>query len=368
MQSQTPLADLVARDDHYADVAREDHYYDIIRNRDASYDGTFVYAVRTTGVYCRPSCAARLALRGNVSFHPSWQAAERAGFRACKRCHPNGQSARARTAALIGRACRMIDEAEEMPGLAELARHAGLSPFHFHRLFRQATGVTPKDYADERRAARMREHLAGAQSVTEAIYASGFNAPSRFYEGAAARLGMSPSAYRNGGADTAITFAVGECALGAILVASTQKGVCAIALGEDADALVRELQDRFPAAELRGGDADFEAMVARIVGLVEVPGTEMDLPLDIRGTAFQQRVWQALRAIPPGSTATYTEIAAAIGAPSSVRAVAQACAANTLAVAIPCHRVVRSDGALSGYRWGVARKAQLLEREARAAK
>ena len=353
-EHQTPLP---------ASAASEDARYDAIRDRNAAFDGAFFYGVRTTGVYCRPSCAARLALRHNVSFHSSCEAAERAGFRACKRCRPNAQGPRERKAALIDRACRLIEEADDIPSLAELAQQAGLSPFHFHRVFKQATGVTPKAYADERRAARLRDGLAGSPSVTRAIYAAGFNASSRFYEGAAAQLGMSPGAYRRGGAEMAISFAVGQCALGAILVASTPRGVCAIALSDDADALVRDLQDRFPAAALHGGDAEFEAMVARVIGLVETPGLAADLPLDIRGTAFQLRVWQALRAIPPGSTASYTQIAAAIGAPAAVRAVAQACAANTLAVAIPCHRVVRADGALSGYRWGVERKAALLQRE-----
>jgi AraC family transcriptional regulator of adaptative response/methylated-DNA-[protein]-cysteine methyltransferase len=342
----------------------DDARYLAIRDRDAAYDGTFFYGVRTTGVYCRPSCAARPALRQNVTFHATWQDAERAGFRACKRCRPNGQSQGQCHAALISRACRLIEAAEEMPVLAELARDAGLSPFYFHRLFKQATGVTPKAYASARRAARMRDGLASAASVTQAIYDAGFNAPSRFYEDAAARLGMTPSAYRRGGADAAIRFAVGQCSLGAILVAATEKGVCAITFGEDADALLRDLQDRFPKAELLGGEPDFEALVARVVGLVEAPALGHDLPLDVRGTAFQQRVWQALRAIPPGRTASYADIAGAIGAPGASRAVAGACAANPLAVAIPCHRVVRQDGGISGYRWGVARKAALLRREA----
>jgi AraC family transcriptional regulator of adaptative response/methylated-DNA-[protein]-cysteine methyltransferase len=225
--------------------------------------------------------------------------------------------------------------------------------------------VTPKGYADARRAARLQEGLDSSNSVTNAIYDAGFNAPSRFYESAAERLGMTPSAYRKGGVDTSIHFAVAQCSLGAILVATTDKGVCAISFGDEPDALVRALQDRFPKAELLGGDAGFEKLVARVVGFVEAPGQGLDVPLDIRGTAFQQRVWQALRAIPPGTTASYARIAAEIGAPAAVRAVAQACATNTLAVAIPCHRVVRSDGALSGYRWGVERKRVLLDREAR---
>ena len=348
-------------------TATDDQRYDAIRRRDPAFDGAFFYGVCTTGVYCRPSCAARLARRENVSFHLSPQAAEHAGFRPCKRCRPNEPSQHERHTALVQAACRAIDAAEDPPALAELARDAGLSPYYFHRVFKDVAGVTPKAYAMARRAARLHHGLAEAGSVTEAIYDAGFNAPSRFYQDAAGRLGMTPGTYRAGGQGEAIRFAVGECSLGAILVAATEKGVCAITFGEDPALLVRALQDRFPKAELIGADPAFEATVASVVGAVEAPGLGLGLPLDIRGTAFQQRVWQALRAIPPGRTASYAEIAAAVGAPGAVRAVAGACAANVLAVAIPCHRVIRSDGALSGYRWGVERKAALLARERAAA-
>ena len=344
-------------------LADEERYAAISR-RDRTFDGRFFYGVSTTGVYCRPSCAARLALRRNVSFHPTGEAAERAGLRACKRCRPNEASQQERHAEIVGRACRMIEQAEEAPSLDAIARGVGVSRFHFHRLFKQVTGVTPKAYADAQRAARLQSGLDSSMSVTDAIYEAGFNAPSRFYEQASVRLGMTPSAYRKGGIDASIHFAVGQCSLGAILVATTDKGVCAISFDDDPDTLVRALQDRFPAAELIGGDARFERLVARVVGLVEAPGQALDLPLDIRGTAFQQRVWAALQGIPSGATASYARLADRIGAPSAVRAVAQACASNTLAVAIPCHRVVRSDGALSGYRWGVERKRALLDREA----
>ena len=267
-------------------------------------------------------------------------------------------------AALVAQACRRIEAAEQPPSLDDLARQAGLSPFHFHRVFKAATGLTPKAYADAHRANAVRTSLArGSSSVTEAIFDAGFNANSRFYESADAMLGMKPTQYRAGGVDARIEFAIGESSLGAILVARSQRGVCAISLGDDADALLRELQDRFPRAELIGGDASFERLVAQVVGLIEQPNLGIDLPLDVRGTAFQQRVWQALGQIPPGQTASYAQIAQRIGSPTSVRAVAQACASNTLAVAIPCHRVVRSDGALSGYRWGVERKRELLLRE-----
>lgn len=267
-------------------------------------------------------------------------------------------------AALVAQACRRIEAAEQPPSLDDLALQAGLSPFHFHRVFKAATGLTPKAYATAQRAQAVRTTLArGTSSVTAAIFDAGFNANSRFYEHADAMLGMKPTQYRAGGVDARIEFAIGESSLGAILVARSQRGVCAISLGDDAEALLRELQDRFPRAELIGGDPSFEALVAQVVGLIEQPNLGIDLPLDVRGTAFQQRVWQALRQIPAGETASYAQIAQRIGSPKSVRAVAHACASNTLAVAIPCHRVVRSDGALSGYRWGVERKRELLSRE-----
>jgi AraC family transcriptional regulator of adaptative response/methylated-DNA-[protein]-cysteine methyltransferase len=333
--------------------------------RDARSDGAFVYAVRTTGVYCRPSCPSRAARPENVAFYPTCAAAEAAGFRPCRRCRPNEPGLTGRRAEAVARACRRIETSEAMPSLAELAREAAMSAYHFHRVFKAVTGVTPKAYAASRRAAALAAGLPGAPSVTEALYGAGYNAASRFYEGGAVRLGMAPDAYRKGAAGIRIRFGVGACSLGAILVAATGKGVCAILLGDDPETLVRDLQDRFPQAEIEGGDPAFEAWMAQVIGLVEAPARGLDLPLDIRGTAFQQRVWEALRQIPIGSTATYAEIARAIGAPTATRAVAQACGANALAVAIPCHRVVRSDGALSGYRWGVARKRDLLEREAK---
>lgn len=338
-----------------------------IRRRDPAADGAFVYAVRTTGVYCRPSCAARPARRENISFYPTCAKAEMAGFRPCLRCRPSEPSRAARQAELVARACRIIEAADTPPTLAALAAGADLSAFHFHRLFRAVTGVTPRGYAVAHRAKRVEAGLGRTATVTEAIYEAGFNAPSRFYDTAPERLGMTPSAYRDGGVGAVIRFAVGECSLGSILVAATDRGVCAILLGDDPDALLRDLQERFPRATLQGGDAGFEATVALAVGLVEAPGRALHLPLDISGTAFQQRVWTALRAIPPGTTASYTAVAQAIGRPAAVRAVAQACAANPIAVAIPCHRVVRSDGALSGFRWGIERKRALLDREAASA-
>ncbi len=342
----------------------DDARYDAIRRRDAALDGAFVYSVRTTGVYCRPNCPARLARRENVRFHPTPADARAAGFRACLRCQPDGVGIAARHAAAVQRACRLIEAAEEPPTLAAIAAAAGLSPHHLHRVFRAATGVTPKAYADAHLARRAADGLRGGASVTEAIYGAGYSAPSRFYEQSAARLGMTPGAYRRGGPGAAIRFAVGQCSLGAVLVAATARGVCAILLGDDPDALVRDLQDRFPQAALDGEDGAFDATVARVVAFVDAPRRGLDLPLDIGGTAFQQRVWAALQAIPPGETRSYAQVAAGIGNPAAVRAVAGACAANPLAVAVPCHRVVRLDGNLSGYRWGIERKRALLAREA----
>ena len=344
--------------------AHDEERWQAVKRRDPAFDGEFFFAVRTTGVFCRPSCASRPAKRENVSFFSTATEAEKAGYRACKRCRPDRLDAPDPQIEAVKRACAEIEQAEEAPKLAELAAGAGLSPYHFHRVFKAITGVTPKAYAAETRARRASDKLRTAETVTEAIYDAGFNSSSRFYESTAARLGMTPSAVKRGGEGARIRFAVGQASLGAVLVAATKKGVCAITLGDDPHALVRELQDRFPNAEFEGGDVEFERMVAQVVGLVEAPGQRLDLPLDIRGTAFQQRVWAALRAIPPGKTATYQEVARAIGQPKAVRAVAQACGANPLAVAIPCHRVVRTDGDVSGYRWGVERKRKLIDREA----
>lgn len=331
--------------------------------RDHAADGTFYYSVRTTGVYCRPSCAARLANPGNVRFHAVPADAERAGFRPCKRCKPDQPPLGRQHAAKVAEACRRIEGADEAPGLADLAQTASLGPHHFHRVFKAVTGLTPKDYAMARRARRVGDELSRSDTVTQAIYDAGFNSGGRFYAQSDATLGMAPRDDRAGGTGTQIQFAVGACSLGTILVARSAKGVCAILLGDDPDVLVRDLQDRFPRAELIGGDAGFGALVARVVGFVEAPGLGLDLPLDVRGTAFQQRVWQALREIPAGTTASYAEVARRVGAPKAMRAVAAACAANALAVAIPCHRVVRTEGGLSGYRWGVERKRALLENE-----
>ncbi|WP_241049560.1 bifunctional transcriptional activator/DNA repair enzyme AdaA [Achromobacter xylosoxidans] len=269
-------------------------------------------------------------------------------------------------AAAVERACRAL-EAEQPPDLNTLAEQAGMSRFHFHRIFKAATGITPKAYANALRADRARQQLRQSASVTDAMYGAGFNSSGRFYEAAPAILGMTPTAFRKDGEGVEIRFAVGQCALGALLVAASDTGICEIALHEDPEQLVRNLQDRFKAARLIGADREFEQWMAAVVGFVENPAVGLHLPLDVRGTAFQRRVWEALREIPVGATATYTDIAERIGSPRSVRAVARACATNNIALAIPCHRVVRTDGSLAGYRWGIERKRELIEREAKAA-
>ncbi|WP_029148218.1 bifunctional DNA-binding transcriptional regulator/O6-methylguanine-DNA methyltransferase Ada [Methylophilus sp. 5] len=335
-----------------------------VLSRDAQADGTFFYSVKTTGVYCRPSCGARQARPENVAFHTTSAAAEAAGFRPCQRCKPDQATLAETSAAKVALACRLIETADTSPSLAQLADHVGVSRFHFHRLFKSVTGLTPKAYASAHKAQHMRQKLAANMKITDAIYEAGYGSTSRFYDAASQALGMQPSQYRHGGRQAQIHFALAQCSLGAILVASSAKGVCAISIGDEPEPLLRALQDRFSAAELIGGDPGYESLVARVIAFIESPKLGLDLPLDVQGTVFQQRVWQALREIPSGTTVTYSELASQIGFPKAVRAVASACAANTLAVAIPCHRVIRQDGALSGYRWGVARKQALLAKEA----
>ena len=351
---------------HARTTTENDPRWSAVLARDPRADGQFVYAVKTTGIYCRPSSLARLPKPENVEFFDTAEQAQAAGYRPSKRAAADQTDVMAQHCALVATACRQIESAETLPSLKELAEVAGMSSFHFHRVFKAITGLTPKGYATGHRSRKVRERLEDGNSVTDALYDAGFNSNSRFYESADNLLGMKPSDYRAGGLNADIRFAVGQCSLGAIVVAQSNRGVCAILLGDDPDALVHDLQDKFPRANLIGADHDFEQLIAKVVGFIEAPALGLDLPLDLRGTAFQQRVWMALREIPVGSTASYAEIAQRIGAPKSFRAVAQACGANSLAVAIPCHRVVRSDGNLSGYRWGVERKRQLLERESQA--
>ncbi|MET0248764.1 MAG: bifunctional DNA-binding transcriptional regulator/O6-methylguanine-DNA methyltransferase Ada [Sphingobium sp.] len=324
--------------------------------RDRGADGHFVGAVHTTGIYCRPSCPARRPARENMLFYSDGAAAQAAGYRACLRCRPDGV---ARDAEAVGRALALLDAAEAPPTLGQLAAKVGYAPDHFQRLFKRAVGTTPAAYARTLRAQRLAAALRGEDSVTAAIYEAGYGAPSRAYADAAAHLGMTPSAWRAGGAGVMIRHAVVDTSLGPLLIAATPRGLCRVAFDEDADAL----RARFPHAELIGPDADFERLAATVRALVDQPGEVVALPVDTGGTAFQQAVWQALRAIPPGETRSYGEIAAAAGRPGAVRAAGSACGANPIAMVVPCHRVLRADGALGGYAYGTDRKQSLLARE-----
>lgn len=352
-----------AKREKFSVATRHDPRWQLVVSRDPAADGTFFYSVNTTGVYCRASCASRLARPENVRFHATQEEAEKAGFRPCKRCTPNQPGLQDRYTEKVAAACRLIETSDPAPGLEELSNHAGLSRYHFHRVFKAVTGLTPKEYVAAHLAKRVRTHLNHTDTVTEAIYEAGYNSNGRFYETSDALLGMTPSSYRAGGARINIWFAVGECSLGSILVARSERGVCAIFLGDDPEQLTRDLQKQFSQAHLISGDVDFDHLVATVIKCAEAPERGLDLPLDVQGTVFQQRVWKALQNIPAGSTVSYADIAASIGAPTSFRAVARACGANPLAVAIPCHRVVRTNGELSGYRWGIERKRALLERE-----
>lgn len=340
-----------------------DHCWSQVVARDRSSDGSFVYAVKTTGIYCRPSCTSRLPKRENVVFYKTGAHAEVDGFRPCKRCNSNGSHPERQRPAVIASVCRFIERAETEPTLKELAHKAKMSEFHFHREFKKVVGLTPKQYAVAHREKTIRKNLVPSRTVTEAIYDSGYNSSSRFYDKGKTFLGMTASSYRAGGHALDVRFAVGQTSLGEVLVAQTEVGVCAILLGDDPEQLVHDLEQQFPQANLLGSDPILDSRVAMVVGMIDMASYAVDLPLDIRGTAFQKMIWEALRQLPRGTTATYQQIAEAVGMPQAVRAVARACAANRLAVAIPCHRVVRSDGRLAGYRWGVERKAALLNNE-----
>jgi AraC family transcriptional regulator, regulatory protein of adaptative response / methylated-DNA-[protein]-cysteine methyltransferase len=330
-----------------AQSAERDVRWAAVLNRDRQVDGQFVYAVKTTGVYCRPTCASRRPKPANVAFYDTCDDAEHAGFRACQRCLPRQGPLAQQHASIVAAACRKIERADGDARLEGLALAAGMSPFHFHRLFKSITGLTPKAYGDARRAMRIRDGLTdGGNTVTSAIYGAGFNSNSRFYEKSNSVLGMTPTAFRSGGAGVDIKFAVGKCSLGSVLVAASAKGICAILLADGPDELARDLRDCFPNANLIGGDVEFDALVAKVVDFVERPALGLNLALDVRGTAFQRRVWQALRDIPAGKTVSYDDLASQIGAPKAMRAVAQAGGANNIAVAIPCHRVVRAEGLL----------------------
>ncbi|NVN89122.1 MAG: bifunctional DNA-binding transcriptional regulator/O6-methylguanine-DNA methyltransferase Ada [Desulfuromonadales bacterium] len=341
----------------------EQNRWEMLLQRERPPEEMYVYAVQTTGVYCRPGCPSRLPLRKNVRFFDTGELAEQAGFRPCKRCHPTLPYGHELHGEAIVAVCKLLEEAERIPSLKELSESAGISPFHFQRLFKRIVGITPRQYALAKRATRMREQLHGNRSITEAIYAAGFGSGARFYEKSTETLGMQPLRYRRGGEGMRIRYTITGSYLGLVLVACTERGLCAVTLGDEPDMLTSDLHRRFPKAECIESDPDLGETVKRVISLLESPRNGFELPLDIRGTAFQQRVWMALRAIPPGSTVSYGEVAARIGNPRAVRAVATACAANSIAVVIPCHRVVRTTGELAGYRWGIERKKALLERE-----
>ena len=345
-----------------AAMQAEQRWQAVIR-RDPQADGAFVYAVRTTGVYCRPSCPSRAARRENVAFFDTSAGAAAAGYRPCKRCKPDEISLQQRRSALVDQACQAIEASASALSLAHLALQAGMSPHHFQRVFKAVTGLSPKGYHKAVQARRVTAALSSAPSVTEALYNAGFNSAGRFYEAAPALLGMSPGSYRKGGAGEHIRHAVVPCALGWVIVAATRKGVCAIEFGESARALEDRIRARFPQAQFEPAEAEFQRWIAQVLDYIEQPRGVLDLPLDVQGTVFQRRVWQALQGIPAGETASYAEVAARIGQPRAFRSVAHACAGNVVAVAIPCHRAVRADGSLAGYRWGLARKAELLRRE-----
>ncbi len=332
--------------------------------RDARQDGRFVFAVRTTGIYCRPSCPSRRPRRDSVEFFPDPHQAERAGYRACLRCKPTEISAQAQA---ITRTRQLLDEAEGVLTLAELSKRVGVSPFHLQRLFKRATGLSPREYQSARRMQQVKRGLRKGDDVTTALYDAGFGSPSRLYEKTSQHMGMTPGTYRRGGAGITIEFAIVPSPLGRLLVAATSRGLCAVRFGENTTELERGLREEFGAAEIRRDDAALQPFLQPLLASLRGETVPMDLPLDVRATAFQKRVWDALREIPAGETRSYAEVARAIGDPKAVRAVATACASNPVAVVVPCHRVVRSDGELAGYRWGIERKRKLLEQEQKGA-
>ncbi len=340
-------------------------FWQAVSDRDAGADGRFVFAVSTTGIYCRPSCPSRRPRPENVRFFPLPEAAERAGFRACKRCRPNEANPSDRRLARIRKACRLLDAAEEPMTLAQLGKAVGVAPHHLQRLFTQTVGVSPRVYADARRLERLKGELKSGESVTSALYGAGYGSSSRLYETSSASLGMTPARYRAGGAGESIAYTIVASALGRLLVAATERGLAMVALGADDRELAAELAAELPGAHLVRDDSGLGTWVGPLVRHLAGTLPHLDLPVDVRATSFQRQVWEALRSIPPGATTSYRDLARRIGQPSAARAVARACATNPVAVVVPCHRVVRGDGALGGYRWGVERKQALIERERR---
>jgi AraC family transcriptional regulator of adaptative response/methylated-DNA-[protein]-cysteine methyltransferase len=344
-----------------------DHWKAVL-TKDTAADGLFVFAVKTTGIYCRPSCPSRLPLRENIVYFKDPDSAELEGYRPCKRCNPRLETLQQQQARMVAQSCRLLDSSPEGISLARLSERFAMSPFHFHRIFRALTGVTPKQYSQAVKQRLLQHELRKDKSITQAFYDSGFSSSGHFYESAGEMLGMKPSLIRKGGRQLKISFAIGSCSLGTVLVATTERGICAIYLGDEPAALQTELIRDFPTAEVVQGGEELNQRLTQVVNFVDKPGTGLSLPLDIQGTIFQQRVWKVLQGIPVGTTATYSQVASMMDEPGAVRAVASACAANKVAVAIPCHRVVRSDSSLAGYRWGVERKQSLLRLEAHSIK
>ncbi len=344
------------------EMNNEDRWLAVV-NRDVKLDGAFVFGVTSTGIYCRPSCAARRPNQEHVRFFNSPEAAEAGGFRACKRCHPKDENANTKSE-LVRQACALIDESDEALTLAELSEALNVSSFHLQRTFKGVLGISPRQYADSRRVERFKENVRAGQAITGAMYDAGFSSSSRLYEHSSAQLGMTPATYGRNGRGATINYAVEKCELGLLLVAATEKGICAVRLGSDADELEKDLTDEFSAAQLVRDNSALSDAVQLIVKYLSGNGSDLNLPLDVQATAFQRQVWEALRAIPYGGTKSYSEVAQAIGRPTAVRAVARACATNPVALVVPCHRVIGSDKSLSGYRWGLERKKQLLEKEA----
>lgn len=348
---------------HLHDFRSEASRWQAIVQRNPQADNIFVYGVITTGIYCRPTCSSRMPNQENVHFFDNWQIAEEAGFRPCKRCTPQTDSAPNTAVDAVAQACKLIEETEQELSLNQLADAVGLSAYYFHRIFKKTVGVTPKQYTMEKRLNRVRSNLQQSSTVTKAVYEAGYESGSRFYEAVTTSLGMKPSDYQKGGEGISIRYAIVQSYLGWVLIAATEQGVCKIDFDDTPEILLTRLKTNFPKAKLQDNDPTFTTIVSQTLAFLESPKQGFTLPLDVQGTAFQRRVWAILQTIQPGSTASYTEIAKRIGNPKAARAVAQACASNKIAIAIPCHRVIRSDSGLGGYRWGIERKQTILDRE-----
>lgn len=342
----------------------EEKYWQAVLTRDTRSDGTFVYAVRSTGIYCNPSCSARRPGREQVVFFPQPEAAEQAGYRACKRCRPQEASVYELQAEMVQHACRYIETHLEGPlTLDALGKEVSVSPYHLQRVFKRIMGITPRQYAQAYRLGQLKQQLKEGETVTTALYNTGFGSSSRLYEQAPAQLGMTPATYRRGGKSTHIGYTIVDCPLGRLLIAATEKGICAICLGDSDADLETALFSEYPAAEIQRDGVELSQWVNALLNHLSGQQPQLDLPIDVQATAFQWRVWESLRAIPYGSTRSYGEIAQDLGDPKAARAVARACATNPVAIVVPCHRVVREDGSLGGYRWGLERKQQLLAQE-----